>query len=94
MDTYEGTAALNQRFPDHTLGADLRLVVLLTSFTAENEIARTNAWGSGWVPLSVLMPCVTETCVVPPRNRTPDSSFGQVIGESLVTSTFQSLLVT
>jgi hypothetical protein len=87
-DTFEGAAALNQCFPDHTASVNLRLVVLLTSYTAENEIARTNAWGFGWVPVSVLMPCVTENCVVPPRNRKPDSSFGQVIGESLVSITF------
>jgi len=85
MDTYDGIGAINQRFPDQTLREDLRLVVRLISFTAENEIARTNAWESGWVQFSVLMPWVTENCFVPPRNQTPHSFFGQVIVESLET---------
>jgi hypothetical protein len=88
MDTYGGIEAINQLFPDQILDADLRLVVRLISFTAENVIARTNALGSGWVPVSVLMLWVTENCVVPPRNRTPNSSFCQVIGASLVTLMF------
>ena len=60
----------------------------LISFTAENEIARKNEWESGWVLVSVLMLWVTENYVVPPRNRTPGSSFDQVIEEFLVTLMF------
>jgi hypothetical protein len=75
-DMYEGIEAIHKPFPDQPLGADLKLVVQLISFTSENEIATTNAWGSGWFPVSVLILWVTENCVVPPRNRTPDSSFG------------------
>jgi len=88
MDRYEETETINQSFPDQPLGEDLKLVMHLISFTAENEIARINARGSGWISVSVLILWVTENCVVPPRNRTLDSSFGQVIGGPLVTLIF------
>jgi hypothetical protein len=71
MDTYEGIGAINQRFPDQSLRADLRLFVRPISFTAENEIARSRAWESRWFPVLVLMLWVTENCVVPPRIEHP-----------------------